>query len=240
MPPTDDQAPADTSIPPSDPPVDGPKDDTAAPPNNAGASDDVTPPNLAEKASDAAAADGAGDATGFTHPETAEAYTFVIPEDLGLKDEKGEPVAVGKDDPMLKELAASALKHKVPQEFLNDVARLYGQTIKETGEATRGAIQSRMDASIETELTKLETKDADGTNITGAERVGRLMTQLNTRLGDGASSKFAPGIISADIVTLLEKLLAENGEVAGAAPGAGKNTDGLRGSDLIAAALTQR
>lgn len=174
-----------------------------------------------------------------TIPESADKYDFTLSEDIGLKDDKGEPFQFDKEDPLLKDVAEAAFKYKVPQEALTQLLGIYAKDQKATVDKIATDRKTQIDATIDAELKKLETKTADGKNVTGGERVQRLLSGIDAALGDGASKKIAPGLINADIVMGLEKLIAAANESAGKGEGSGSVTDGLRGAAAIKALRRQ-
>lgn len=147
--------------------------------------------------------------TGEYKPED---YKLEIPESLGLKDEKGEPLKFVEGDPLVVKAQALFAENKIDPKNAGKFMELYGEVIKDT-RAGAEAIQSEQTKAHETkmlaELAKLEIKGEDGKTTSGAVRIENLNNSLDDVLGDGASKTFAPGLQNSDIVIALETLIGK-------------------------------
>lgn len=168
-----------------------------------------------------------------TIPDSPDGYDFSLPEDLGLKDEKGDPLQFTADDPFVAQGREIASKYGLSQEAVSELVGLYGQVIKDTNEAGVAAQKELAQQRTAEELGKLKTTDADGNEVSGEDRVRRLLASVNSAAGDGASSILKDALTNAAMVEVLEKLIARSGEEVGKSQsGESKHSD-LRGRALL-------
>lgn len=181
-----------------------------------------TTPNLADASKESAEAEkpaeGAEEKPDEKAPEiptSADQYDFTIPEDLGLKDEKGDPLQFAKDDPLIAEARSLFFENKVPKDVGAKLVGLYAKAVKDTQEATIKAAQEQSDAKIQAGLKKLETKDANGAVVEGGVRVQRVLAGIDTAFGNGASKIIGAELTQPETVIELERWLAviNEGEV---------------------------
>lgn len=184
------------------------------------------------KADDDTSEDEAKDDKADLVPEKAEDYDLTLP-DVGLKDEKGEPVQFDPDDPLAAEFREWAMANKVPQGEVAKLLGIFANGQKATFDATQGAMTEAQEAAITAELAKLETKGEDNKTISGEQRITRLMAGLKTVLGDGASTAISKGFTNAETVIAIEALLAKLGEQNPTAGAATADFSDLKGGKLL-------
>lgn len=179
-------------------------------------------PNLADASKDSAEADKTTEKPDQKSeekapelPASADQYDFTIPEDLGLKDEKGDPLQFDKDDPIVAEARNVFFENKVPKEVASKMVGLYAKAMKETQEATLKSVQELSTAKIQAGLKKLESKDAAGAVVEGGVRVQRVLAGIDTAFGAGASKIIGAELTQPETVIELERWLAviNEGEV---------------------------
>ena len=192
---------------------DGADEGKDAPEAKEGAEGDDTKPDEASGGEDAAKDEGKAEDDAKTEDEpevyTADNYDLTIPEDLGLKDEKGDPFQFADGDPLVEEFKAMAVEDQLKPETAQKMVALYAKAVKDTRDTLMAEGQAAQDAHAQAELAKLEIKGEGGKVTTGPQRIQALEAKIGDVLGDGAYKKLAPGLINAEIVETVEALLEQ-------------------------------
>jgi len=165
-------------------------------------------------------------------PTDAASYDLTIPEELGLKDEKGDPLQFDKNDPLVEEFRNLAFDNKLSQDAASKMMGMYARAIKESIETSSKDQTAAIEQNKTDQLEKLKMKDANGKNIAPEERVQSALNSLNATLGDGASKKYIEAITDARHVMLIEELVAKSHEKAGKSDGS-TDDENLRGAAAL-------
>lgn len=203
-------------------------------------------PSLAEEAAKAAPADAktaeakpAEQAKADTPPipASADAYDLTLPQDSGLKNEKGEPFQFDKADPLASEVRKIFFDHKISQQAASELVGLYAKAMRDAASETQKVALAAEEAAIKAEITKLDMKSADGKAITGVQRINSVLAGVDAVLGSGASKDLIANIRDAAGLVRIEQLVAKAQEGASGKPtaGAGDKFAGLSGAALLAA-----
>ena len=171
-------------------------------------------------------------------PDSADKYDFTIPADIGLKDEKGEAFQFAADDPFVKEAREAAFKHKIPQAALTELLSIYAKANLGQVEVVTSEAKAAEDARVKSELSKLNFKGSDGKEVDGKQRIDTMLKNVNRVLGDdSASKKISAGLINADVVLVIDRLVGKLLEQPTGKEPAGAETkfEGLRGASLLTA-----
>lgn len=168
-------------------------------------------------------------------PEDPAEYDFTIPEDIGLKDDAGEPFQFDPEDPFLKEMREIAHADGVSQKGLNDIVALYAKVQKEAVEAQSAGFEKHKEEVITAETEKLSYRTKDGDEVTGKDRIKAILTAVETAGGKEMVTQLSPAFVNAEATIAIEKLLGlvSEGKIGDGKGNAGNDLDGLSGEDML-------
>lgn len=168
-------------------------------------------------------------------PEKKEDYDFTIPEDVGLKDEAGDPFQFDKDDPFVAKMRDIALADGMSQKGLTEAIALYAEAQKDAFAAQTEAVQAKRQEAIEAEKAALTYKTKDGTEITAEDRVKAVLTAIEAAGGKEMVEDLSPAFVTAKATIAIEKLvgLVSEGKIGDGSGTSQNDLDGLSGEDML-------
>ena len=170
-----------------------------------------------------------------TVPENPDDYDFTLPDDIGLKNEKGEPFQFDPKDPFIAKMREIAHADGMSQKGLSDALKLYAEVQKDTNDALQQGFKAAEETRMTEELGKLSYNDKAGKEVKGEDRVKGILSALEAAGGKDLRAALVPAFVNADAVIALEKLvgLASEGKIGNGKTTARTDLDGMSGEDAL-------
>jgi len=168
-------------------------------------------------------------------PETADEYDFTLPEDIGLKDEKGDPFQFAEGDEFVQQMREIAHADGMSQRALTEALGLYAKVQKASQENFTAQTAKAQETRLTEELGKLSFKDKEGKDVTGEARVKAVLTSIEAIGDEALKADLVPAFVDAKTTLALEKLvgLASEGKIGDGKSAKKNDLDGLSGEDAL-------